>query len=158
MGDVNKALVDAVKPFEFSEVYFVQHAYGSIEFFDNEADAFDRAIALGRPYYPYNAQAIEKHGDRIVKERVEWEEEMQDERVSFVLSALTDKARAAIAAAQEPWVPPEDRPDGFRCIGRIEIEWASSHEAWTYPPGSNSRTRINPASFAPLPPAPEDKP
>lgn len=69
----------------------------------------------------------------------------------------TEYVRADLAlpppAAETAWVPPEDRPYNFECLGWIYggwdfVFWVDDH--WQ----TRKSNRCNPAAFSPLPPAP----
>lgn len=77
------------------------------------------------------------------------------------MEAALTKARYAILAAipaPAPWTPPEDRPDGFECLGwRREgewepVKWLAYMDRWWWIFTDNATGQ--PTAFAPLPPAP----
>lgn len=67
----------------------------------------------------------------------------------------------AATPAPAPWTPPDDRPEGFECLGRgvkgsswHHIQW-NNGRWWLRSPGIQAFGLV---AFAPLPPAPEDAP
>lgn len=69
-----------------------------------------------------------------------------------------DKPRALPSATQAGgWMPPEDREDGYRCLGFetlwSTVEWREGY--WLALTENDDRLLVTPIAFAPLPPAPE---
>lgn len=73
-------------------------------------------------------------------------------------------ADAILAAipAPAPWTPPDDRADGFECLGwRREgewepVKWLAYMDRWWWIFTDNATGQ--PTAFAPLPPVPESQP
>lgn len=89
MARVALGVVVAVPPLDLSQVFFVVHASGHFEFFNNDHDAEDRAYGLGRGYYTYNEKSIGTYGDRLVRYYDEWVKEALECHKCSALSGIT---------------------------------------------------------------------
>lgn len=93
----------------------------------------------------------------------EYPQDDADAGNNYAVSRIVDGLRALPSATQAGgWMPPEDREDGFECLGWIPytqrvggrwdiVEWFSRPPGWEDPRGNMAA----PIAFAPLPPAPE---
>jgi hypothetical protein len=77
-----------VKPLVFDRVYFVIHASGSFEFFTSEHEAENRGDWLGRGYYIYSAEMVEKFGERLSKAKLDWMADEQTAHEQRILAAI----------------------------------------------------------------------
>jgi hypothetical protein len=77
-----------VKPLVFDRVYFVIHASGSFEFFTSEHEAENRGDWLGRGYYIYSAEMVEKFGERLSKAKEKWEADEQSSHDWHIRAAI----------------------------------------------------------------------
>jgi hypothetical protein len=68
---------------------------------------------------------------------------------------LIEQARAALAMPatvdRAIWTPPEDRPDGYVCLGLVPVTWHGEVMGWR----DSGMEQVDPLGFAP---APEDAP
>lgn len=70
---------------------------------------------------------------------------------SMILAAIPTPA---------PWTPPEDRPDGYRCLAWDDFGWRViiwDDEGWWFAE-TGRRLQWSPRHFMPYPPTPEDAP
>jgi len=67
---------------------------------------------------------------------------MQETRAALALRATVDRAS---------WTPPEDRPDGYVCLGLVPVTWHGEVMGWR----DSGMEQVDPLGFAP---PPEDKP
>jgi hypothetical protein len=66
-----------------------------------------------------------------------------------VLDAALAALRATVDGAS--WTPPEDRPDGYVCLGLVPVTWHGEVMGWR----DGVMEQVEPLGFAP---APEDAP
>ena len=73
------------------------------------------------------------------------------EKIAAAIRALPSATQAG------GWMPPEDREDGYRCLGFetlwSTVEWREGY--WLALTENDDRLLVTPIAFAPLPPAPE---
>lgn len=111
----------------------------------------------GSVMVPIPIRLAKEFRDHVADEMAAWPDDTayQDDLRAFA-SAL-DAAPLPPAPEAGGWMPPEDRKDGYRCMGFetlwSTVEWREGY--WLALTENDDRLLVTPTAFTPLPPAPE---